>query len=376
MSPKTDTMVISKYLWLVVALLPTIAIGAESSAAVPATHPAVPHVRHVRTLSTTRGANLEFVDPAVHPDFVSATQLSLSVDARVGPGQLPLRLVSDPISEKAGSSCVGPCNLRTVERLSDGTERVSHEFINCAFTAQGDATCDLGITRFAQFGHVDAPVPLLWLVTMPDGEQNLRGIMRTRLTKDGALQYPAVVELRGHMIITVKIGDGDPVRLLSRKEPVFRGTTPGWPPRGAVGELVNGPIEYYLDSQVDDPKALPFMVALANTVRLGQKPSEFFSATPQIEHIRRLTDGGVELTWKGGPPSSDAPHIVRYHIYRNRAPGNLETWEKIATVPVAQTTCVDKAIDGTVAAEYAISHVADYPFGYEYEGNLSKPQRP
>jgi hypothetical protein len=333
-------------------------------------------VRKVKILSTTRGVNHEFVDPARHPDFVATTQLSLSFDALVGPDRTPLNLKSDLLSARAGSICTGPCNLRTMEHLVNGTEKSTHEFINCSFGEDRSALCDLNILRFAQFGHVDGPVPVQWLVTMPDSEESLRGKMRTTLNADGTLKYPADVELAGHMIVTVRVGDGDPIRLLSRKKPVFRGQSPGWPPHGAALELENPPIEYFVDKTIDDPEAKPFMVVTANAVRLGDSPSEFFSVVPEIETARRLQEGGVQITWKDVVATAKSVQIAHCYVYRNRQPGHLESWEKIATLSASQTAYVDHDVDGTSAAEYAISYTVNYPFGYEYEGTISQPRQP
>lgn len=358
---------------LLAILSTTVVVGGAEAAEDAISNTAV---KRVRMLSTTRGVNHEFVDPARHPDYIAATRLSLSFDALVGPARTPLKLISDPISERAGSQCTGPCNLHTMERLANGTEKIVHEFINCSFSEDRSALCDINILRFAQFGHVDGPVPVQWLVTMPDSEDNLRGTLRTTLNADGTLKYPADVELAGHMIVTVRVGDADPIRLLSRKKPVFKGRTPGWPPHRAELALENAPIEYYLDREIEDPEAKPFMIVTTNEVRLGDKPSEFFSVGPEIESAHRLQEGGVQIAWKDTVSLVKTVQIARYHVYRNRQPGNLESWEKIATLPASQTTYIDKDVDGTSAAEYAVSYTADYPFGYEYEGSISQPRQP
>jgi hypothetical protein len=330
-----------------------------------------PH--RLKTLAQTHGVNYEFADLRMHPGYVSSAHLSFTAQATVlAAGQeIPVVLESAPAAEKSGSTCSGPCNT-----ASSTAGPRAHDYLSCS-KLDGEAFCDIRVLRFAQFGRVESPVAFDWLVTMVDDEGLIRGKMHAKLDDRGLLVYPASVELGGHMVVTVQIdGQEGPIRLRSRKEPIFRGKVPGWPPFGTELELENPPIEYFREDELDKPDAVPFMKVTANTVRLGTQRSDFFFTRPAIQTLVPVKSGGYRITWTDTASRLTDQKIVSYRVYRNLHPGNLEGWQQIAEVPVGTTSFVDRDAPADARVEYVVSHVAEYPFGYKYEGIFNPPVEP
>lgn len=117
-----------------------------------------------------------------HPDFLSTTSLQFELEGEVS-GQ-PIRLKGDELSYRAGSVCHGPC------------DRTDHVPMNCNITLQEEkkvACCGVGVIRFAQFGYIEQPIEMKWLVVMEEGRE-LDGTLSTTVDDEGNLNYPAVVK--------------------------------------------------------------------------------------------------------------------------------------------------------------------------------------
>ncbi|MEM7052748.1 MAG: hypothetical protein AAF604_23995 [Acidobacteriota bacterium] len=319
--------------------------------------------RQVQTLPQTHGVNYEFVGHHHHPDFLSSAPLQFQATAQVA-GQ-SVSLISDPGSVLAGSTCSGPCNVQPT----------TNELLNCSLntglTGTTSVVCNVQIMRFAQYGRVEGPMSFNWLVVMVEDDALLAGELRTTLGQKG-LDYPAEIELGGRMVVTVQPDGLPPVRLLSRREPIFTGMVAGWPPHGLNLELSNPPIEYYLEGEIDDATASPFMVVTANTVQLGHETSSFMGSRPTITRAERAK-GAVVVEWTSTEGTVQGPQPSHYKLYRNAAGGELTAWVHVADVPIAETSFVDAGAPAKGPLQYVVSHAAEYPFGYEYEGIFNDP---
>lgn len=317
-----------------------------------------------RTTPKTQGVNYELKPLNEHPDVLSSAPVSFEVHAQVMGEEVVMECAAKAVS--AGSSCAGPCN------------RPQHLPVNCSLgpvTEDGSqaANCKLQILRFSQFGRVEGSKAFSWMVVMADDESLLSGSMTTRRQADGTLTYPAEAELGGRMIVFVQPdGVPAPLRLTSRKSPRFRGQVPAWPPFGLTLQLVNGPIEYYREEEINDPAAKPLMTVTANSVSLGHEHTPFFSISPRILSASRQTDG-VALTWESTVEQVPVPQITEYHVYRTWDPSRIENWTRIATVQASSTSFVDTENRGDRPAQYAVAHAAAYPFGFVYEGIFEAP---
>lgn len=345
---------------LVLSSLALLGCGdAEGQAAVVATSSST----EAQVLPTSHGINYDPSGITGHPDFVSTAQLRFEATAEVGGGVA--RLIGDGGSVARGSACGGPCNVH-----------VQHHHLNCRFDTAPDgtqtATCDVEIIRFAQSGRTESPIGFDWLVVMDEADGLLSGTLTTTVGPDGRLVFPAEIVLGGEkMVVTLEPDGAAPVRLRSRETPVLRGMAPAWPPHGLVLELANGPIPYYLEGELDDPAAQPVMSITSNTVSLEPGKSAFLSIRPQIQAAEPDAAGGVALRWTDSAAETGDPAIVAYYVYRNLRPGVLEGWERIAVVPATRTSYVDSG--GSSSAAYLVTHAAQYPFGYLYEGLPGQP---
>jgi hypothetical protein len=188
------------------------------------------------------------------------------------------------------------------------------------------------------------------------------------------------------MVITIQVGGwGRPVRLLSRDEPILEGAVPAWPPRGGSIELVNGPIHYYDEREVDSPGREPVLSVTANSVEFGLDEVALLARPPQIRSAHVVRDGtpergartsGVELQWDDTRGHViDEPPVRWYHVYRQFEGDALNGWVRVRSLPANVTKWVDRGFDGTQAALYLVLHAGEYPFGYRYESLLPTPVR-
>jgi hypothetical protein len=228
------------------------------------------------------------------------------------------------------------------------------------------------IVRFAKFGETQLQngVVLRWLVVMDENE-TLAGPLTLGGTPENP-SYPARLELSGRMLMTVQIGDGAPVRLRARSAPILSGPVPAWPPYGMTLKMSGEPVDYYLDADIANPAATPFLTVVGNTVELGTSPHPIIGRAPKITSAAR-GEGGVELAWTATAnevPTS--PPIAGYHVYRNDSPGDVTGWLCVARVPISTTSWIDTGSPrGPV--EYLMMHAARCPFGYDLEGFAGPP---
>ncbi len=278
---------------------------------------------------------------------VSSAPMRFSVSALVG------SMTVDLIAPMAtcGSGCRKTLGMPTAESLDS----------------------EVVIVRFAKFGEaaLSDGTPLRWLVVMEDGD-TLKGPLRVPLEDGLGEQYPGRLELGGRMVMTVQVGDNDPVRLRSRNEPVLAGDVAGWPPYGMALSLTNGPIDYFIEEQLDDPDASPFLSVTSNEVLLGTEPHAILGRAPEIVTASR-GEQGVALSWTDTAGEiATTPPITGYHVYRNATPGHVGGWTLAGAVDAATTSWVD-ADAPDAAVEYLLVHVARCPFGYDLEGLLGAP---
>jgi hypothetical protein len=176
------------------------------------------------------------------------------------------------------------------------------------------------------------------------------------------------------MVITVQIGDAEPLRLRSKKEPILSGQVAGWPPYGTRLELENGPIEYFSEDMLSTQGADPVVKVTQNTVFLGTEPHPILSRAPSITSAKRQAQGGLALTWTNTADEiATEPSITAYHVYRNLDPGVIEKWELATRAPTSQTSWHDTDLGKSQVAEYLIVHAARCPFDYDLEGLLGAP---
>jgi hypothetical protein len=168
------------------------------------------------------------------------------------------------------------------------------------------------------------------------------------------------------MVITIQLGDEEPMRLLSRTEPVLDGAVGGWPPYGMSLQLQNGPIEYFAEAELEDDSAQPVVLVLDNQVLLGAEPHPILSRAPEITEAVR-GDDGITLQWTDtASVEATDPPITSYHVYRNQEPGDPSAWELVHRSPVSDLRWVDTD-DYDGAVDYLIVHAARCPFDYDLE---------
>ena len=232
---------------------------------------------------------------------------------------------------------------------------------------------DVVIVRFAKFGEARLPDNTLirWLVVMEDGD-TLQGPMIAPTLSNGTVDFPGHLRLGGRMVVTVQVGETEPMRLRSRTEPVLSGDIAGWPPYGASLRLENGPIEYFLEDDVENAQANPVVQVTANTVVLGTQPHPILSRAPEIIRAER-GPGGVELQWTSTADEIETtPPITAYHVYRNATPHDVAGYELAEVVAAPSTTWTDTQ-PPSGAVSYLVVHAARCPFNYDLEGLLGNP---
>lgn len=343
------------------------------------------HSVKLEQLARTYGINFDPFEVRGHPDALSSADLLFEVNVDFAGGWFPL-VASNP------STCSGPCNRVAASAASGRAsldEGVNHNLLNCTVSSSNSdhgkrtAVCNVKVVRFAQFGRVEGSLPFDWQVEMEQNASLLSGTLRAGFSEGGNLIYPGAVRLGGKMILTIRPEGEQPLRLRSRKEPVFEGTTSGWPPYGLEMRLVNAPIPYYLESEIADPAAKPIASVAYNKVTIGRGPSPFFAAKPQIVSAqivdpagtpwRQGEIGGVSLRWTPTAGTLDGLKINRYHIYRNRTPYQLRNWKQIASIPARRPAYVDTGYRGEPEVAYLVTHSTLFPLGYEYEGLPGTP---
>jgi hypothetical protein len=348
---------------------------------IPAESPqqASSHTRTLQHLPLTHGINYDPFEVDGHPDALSSANLDFQAKVDFKGGWFMLAAASNP------STCSGPCNARAATAARGGKASggaLDHNLLNCKVTGSGgdkSAVCSVKIVRFAQFGRVEGPKPFDWLIEMEQGDALLAGTLRAGISEDGELVYPATVQLGGKMIITILREGEPPIRLRSRTEPRFEGVTAGWPPYGLTLRLVNRPIRYYLESELDNPAARPFASVASNKVTIGKAPSPFFATRPQITSAQIVDPagapwkqgevGGVALRWTPTAGDLGGFEIDKYHVYRNLRPKELEGWERIASISAEDPAYVDTGYTGLSSVAYLVTHSTTFPVGgYEYEG--------
>lgn len=278
----------------------------------------------------------------------------------------------------------------------------------CRKRAGADAVDTVEILRFAKSGTTAYPLPVLgtsihrlnrrllpgrpgltgvqWLITMEDGV----GLQGTLTRGSGAEQaaFGGILQLAGRMRITMQFAPGTAVRtLLSREQPNLVGAVRAWPPRDAVIELDNGPIEYFDASTIDLPDAKPILTVTSNQVSFGTAEVALLSRPPEILSAEVLTGGpsgttgpsvrGVRLSWndtRGEVPASEPP-VRFYHVYRRFEDDDVSGWVLIRSLPASVTSWVDDGFSGELPAYYLVLHAASYPFDYRYESLLPTPVR-
>lgn len=220
-----------------------------------------------------------------------------------------------------------------------------------------------------------------WLVTMQDGYP-LTGTLSPLSEPQGASR----LQLGGRMVITFQADlTARPERLVSRKEPILSGIAHEWPPRLAELKLINPPIEYYRELDVDDSAAEPVLSIHSNTIRFGTKEVTLLKVSPEITSAMPLSPSGDR--WIEGPVAglklewtdtrdlvqASEPPVAFYHIYRRLERDDLNGWLLVKSLRANVSTWVDQSFSGTTAAAYAVLHAADYPFGYRYESLIGTP---
>lgn len=318
-----------------------------------------------------QGINFDPRRRTTHPDFLSTTSLNFELEGDVL-GQT-LQLKGDELSIKLGSTCSGPCNRR------------EHIPLNCNISLQEDkkiACCGIRVVRFAQFGYIEQPIKMEWLVVMEKGGE-LDGTLSTTVDEEDNLNYPGKVELVSGMTIFFRMeGNSEIFKLRSRRKPILKGIASNWPPYNMELRLSNGPIKYYREEELDNPKATPVLVVSTTRVVLGSEPSKFFTVFPEAE-TEIIDDkgnkwingkiGGVRLSWNDTNQQLDKFKITNYHVYRNLTPGNLEGWELVAILPSETLQWIDPLYSGKENIEYLVLHSIEYLFGYKYEGIYGLP---
>lgn len=242
---------------------------------------------------------------------------------------------------------------------------------------------NVDIVRFAKDGSLDsglsrpAKPQMKWLVTMQQGALMVGSIASDALDSG----QPAKFTLHGRMLLQVQMSAGAaPVRLLSRKEPHFSGTTKEWPPRGAALALVNGPIEYFEEDDVERSNAKPRLRILANNFVFGSEPVSLLAVRPEITRLRYVDSerqawksgtqiAGVSISWNDTRSlvSASDPPVRYYHVYRKFDGDGLNGWILVRALPADVTTWIDSAPNGNTGVEYIVLHAAEYPFGHRYE---------
>ena len=215
---------------------------------------------------------------------------------------------------------------------------------------------------------------MTWLVVMEDGDTLSGPLTLSPQPGEGEPRgFPGELKLGGRMVITVQIGDQEPIRLRSREEPILSGLVAGWPPYGMQLELENGPIKYFVEGSIEDESAEPLVKVVGNRVLLGTEPHPILSRAPEITAAERGQDG-VSLTWTDtAAERPTTPPITAYHVYRNREPGDIDSWELAARVPATETSWKDDTLAPDQKAEYLLVHAARCPFNYDLEGLLGQP---
>lgn len=242
-----------------------------------------------------------------------------------------------------------------------------------ALGADAGVTSDVVIVRFAKFGESILPgkTPIRWLVVMEDGD-TLQGPMITPTLSNGTIDFPGQLRLGGRMVITVQVGDAEPMRLGSRAEPLLSGEIAGWPPYGTSLRLENGPIEYFLKNDVENPQANSVVQVTANAVTLGTQPHPIPSRAPEIIRAER-GPGGIALQWTSTANEIETtPPITAYHVYRNTTSRDIAGYELAEVVDASFTTWTDTQ-SPSGAVSYIVVHAARCLFNYNLEGLLGSP---
>jgi hypothetical protein len=316
----------------------------------------------------TGGINYE----PTHGLLGSISTLHLEMRLKVKMGEDTFDLIS-PL-KNCGSGCRENNGFVEILRLAkDGIAPLPDKSLGMLANA----------TRFA-FRALGLREPgIQWLVTMEEGAEMVGALDRHTLAS-GA---DAKLTLQGRMLIRYQIQPGGKVEhLLSREKPIFEGLVSAWPPRGSTIRLANGPIDYFVDDEVDRYDAKPALQILSNDISFGTDEVSLLATRVQItrgEYVDR--DGkscppgagpaGVMLTWTDTRSlvSSSDPPVCYYHVYRRYMGDTLNGWVLVRSSPADITSWMDRANTGAVASEYVVLHAASYPFDYRYENLIGQP---
>ncbi|MDB5033821.1 MAG: hypothetical protein JWQ98_1062 [Chlorobi bacterium] len=291
------------------------------------------------------------VVPVTVPEGSQADLLSLPLSFDVSARAMGhnIELHSDKLSNSVGLACFG------------GTSR--------------DAA--LTISRFAQFGRLDSPYTIQWVVFM----DNEGGELTARPRRSGSGGFD--ISLRGRLYLNVIFkGASVPIRMATRSKEVLEGHASSWPPYGAVLHLAARPLLFYHERNMADTAAPPLVTVTEASLTFGQGASAYFTKPPRITRTlvfdttgsrwSRGKIGGVHLEWSNSTDSVRPVPIAGYDVYRTFHPTDPGSWSRIAQLPPSQTSLDDRDYDGRITA-YRIAHRTLYPTGYTYEGGFAPP---
>jgi|GEM_PF-5766672 len=238
---------------------------------------------------------------------------------------------------------------------------------------------DVYITRFAKSNtYDDGIIKFDWLVRMEDCD-GLAGKLVRSLDGDGNPTFPGTLTLSGKMIINIQFeNDTSIITLKSISQPILTGTVNNWPPYNLELNMVNSPVDYFLEQDLSNPIS-PFLTVIENNTILGSGPSDFQSNCPQIVNAVIVNEndntfnggtiGGVQIFWTDVSDDSECS-VDYYHIYENETPGILENWIMLASVPSSQLSYISNNYTGNVDVEYRVISATEFNFGFEYEGGF------
>lgn len=249
------------------------------------------------------------------------------------------------------------------------------------------AECGIRVLRFAQFGSAGH---LTWLVQSEDGPEGMRGVLRGEIDENGRLRFPARLILSGKMVLSFR-ESGRTARLRSEGRVELEGIVgswppydAGWPPTSTILQLSGEPVLFReMDSQAVSKEPATFSLQQMWAV-LGTRPSDFFSTIPRIARARVIDPsgadwrdgpvGGVALEWTDSRKALNLSGVTHYNIYRNQADGPVYSWSLQVRIAAGKTSYVDRDFDGTRSYQYLVTHSAQFPMGYLYEGMYGEPR--
>jgi hypothetical protein len=326
----------------------------------------------VAAAGETQGTDYDPAAAAAGRVSVVSAPALFEITARIG--GVAVDLSGDFAASSAGLLLLGPGDVRNPAG-SGCAIRVGRK--------GREATCEVRLVRFAQYGTAEAPRRLEWVALLEE-DRSPPGTITGRLTAKEALSFPASIRLRPRLTLVVRPeGAAAPVRLRSRRpfelEGKLEGWPPyeaGWPPRSLVLALRNAPVAFYDEARLADPKASCYLVVTDLRFSLGTQPTAFFESTPRLKTATPVAlDGdarGIELTWEL-PDGSVRSRLAGVNLYRNTTPGNPQGWRRFAWVPAAEARAVDPSQDGRTPVEYLVSYRTELPFDLAFEGAYSPP---